>query len=218
MIQYPASLKAVGGAHSGIAPANLLDVQDVDGNNYFWADRAMTALSVLTAAQATYLPWVLSVPSFTFHRSMATDMGSFILQNLSGDSLARDFEKILRKSTLEGAFFVYRLWQSDAEAAWLEVHGTLTVDEVGVDTVSLKGMQLLNPAQDDTPLENYCETCQLQWGGKRCGSAQTSECLYSFQSCQVVERIMVVMNDYEKNYGETTANSPMQVINRSRRI
>lgn len=88
----------------------------------------------------------------------------------------------------------------------------------GVDTAEIKGVQLLNPAQDDTPLEIYCETCQLNWGLARCGSTQPNECLYSYQSCQVVERIMVTMNDYEKNYGETTANTPLTVINRSRRI
>jgi hypothetical protein len=165
-----------------------------------------------------YLPWILSVPQITFHRSLQTDFGNFVLQNLSGNTVSRDFQKIMRSSALEGALFVYRLWQPDAMASWLEVHGTLTVDDVGVDTVSLKGVQLINPAQDDTPLEQYCETCQLQWGGKRCGSQQATECQYSFQTCQVVERIMVALNDYEKNYGETTANTAFRVINRARKI
>ena len=39
MIPYPPSLKAIGGARTGIAPVNLLDVQDVNGNCYFWSDR-----------------------------------------------------------------------------------------------------------------------------------------------------------------------------------
>lgn len=42
-IDYPASLKAVGGARTGIAPVNLLDVQDVNGNLYYWADRRCNA-------------------------------------------------------------------------------------------------------------------------------------------------------------------------------
>jgi hypothetical protein len=169
-------------------------------------------------AASPYLPWLVSVPQFTFHRSLITDMGSFTIQNLSGDTLSRDFEKIARRSALEGALFVYRLWQADAQAAWLEVHGTLTVDDVGVDTVQLKGMQLLNPSQEDTPLENYSETCQLQWGGRRCGATGSTECSYSFATCQVVERIMVAMNNYEKNYGETAANTAQNVINRRRVI
>lgn len=167
---------------------------------------------------APYLPWLLQVPNFSFYRSLQTGTGSFVIQNVSGDTLSRDAEKLLRASAFEGAFFVYRLWQPDAEAAWIEVHGTLTVDDVGVDTLTFKAMALLNPAQDDTPLEIYCETCQLQWAGPRCGSTQPTECSYSFQTCQVVERIMVVTNDYEKNYGEATANTALNVINRRRKI
>lgn len=218
MIEYPPSLLAIGGARTGIAPVNMLDVQTVDGDLYFWSDRPISAPSIVTGASASYLPWLLSVPSFSFHRSLQTDVGSFVVQNLSGDTLSRDFEKYARAEAFEGAFFVYRLWQPDAEAAWLEVHGSLTLEEGATDAAQLKGMQLLNPAQDDTPLEIYCETCQLNWAGKRCGSTQPTECLYSYQSCQVVERIMVAINDYEKNYGETTANTAMKVINRRRKI
>jgi hypothetical protein len=165
-----------------------------------------------------YVPWLIEVPQFTFHRSQVTDMGAFVLQNLSGDSLSRDFEKILRRSTLEGAFFVYRCWQADAEAAWLEVHGTLTVDPAGVDTVNLKCAQLINAAQDDTPLEIYGETCQLQYGGLRCGATGPTECQYSYQTCQQPNRIMVEANSYEKNYGDTGANTAFNIINRRRTI
>jgi len=167
---------------------------------------------------APYKPWLLSVPQISFHRSLQTDVGNFVIQNLSGDTYSRDMEKNLRASALEGAFFAYRLWQPDAQAAWLEVHGLLTVGDVGVDTLTLKGAQTINPAQEDTPLEIYCETCQLNWGQARCGATGPTECQYSYQTCQVVERIMVVLNNYEKNYGETTANTALKVINRRRRI
>ena len=165
-----------------------------------------------------YSPWILTVPELTFHRSAVTDLGSFVLQNLSGDTISRDFEKIMRKSALEGAFFVYRCWQPDAQASWIEVHGKLTVEDVGVDTVTLKGEPAINPAQDDSPLEEFGETCQLQWGKARCGATGATECQYSFQSCQVIERIMAAPNSFEKNYGEAIANVPTQLINRRRRI
>jgi len=165
-----------------------------------------------------YSPWLVEVPGFTFHRSLQTDVGSFVIQNLSGDTLSRDFEKIARRSALEGAMFVYRLWQADAQAAWLEVHGTLTVQSVGVDTVKLKGQPCINPSQHDTPDKILCETCQLQYGGRRCGATSGVECNYSFQTCQVVERIFVILNNYEKNYGEAVANTASNVINRRRKI
>lgn len=165
-----------------------------------------------------YEPWIMSVPQIKFNRSLQTDFGKFVLQNLSGDTLSRDFEKIMRRSALEGAFFIYRLWQPDVRASWIEMHGTFTVDSVGVDTVSLQGSQLLNPAQENTPLEIYCETCQIQWAGRRCGATGSTECQYSFQTCQVVERIMVALNDYEKNYGESLANLSVNPVNRRRKF
>jgi hypothetical protein len=218
MIPFADSLLAVGGARTGIAPVNLLEVQDTNGNNYFWADRKIIAPSELTGANETFLPWLLSAPSFTFNRSAVADVGSFKLQNVSGNTLARDVEVMLRGSTLEGAQFIYRCWQAAAQAAWIEVHGTLTLDPAGVDTAIFKGTDIFASSQDDTPQETYSETCQLQWGGKRCGSTQSTECLYSFQSCQVTERPMIALNDYEKNWGETSANSPVVVINRARRF
>lgn len=217
MIALAPSLLAVGGARTGIAPANLLEVLDVNGNTYFWGSRQLAVIAVMTGVQQTFLPWLLSVPSFTFHRSLVTDSGIFKVQNLSGNTLARDFETKIRASALEGAEFVYRCWQPDAEAAWIEVHGTLTIDDTSPDEADLKGMQMLQPAQDDTPVREFCETCQNDWATAQCGSTQPTECNYSFQSCQVVERIAVVLNDYEKNWGEATANTPIKVINRDRR-
>jgi hypothetical protein len=165
-----------------------------------------------------YIPWLLSVPQFSFHRSLVSDTGEFILQNLSGDMLSRDFEKIVRRSTLEGAMYVYRLWHVEAEEALIEVHGTFSVNDIGPDSAKLTAGPLINAASTDCPLESYCETCQLDWGGVRCASTESTECSYSFQTCQVPRRFMGVLNHYEKNYGEATANTAQNVINRRRRI
>lgn len=237
MIDLAPPLLATGGARTGIAPVNLLDVCDINGNLYYWADRKILAPNAITAAPplpdyggtlstwtppasvlTQYQPWLLGVPQISFHRSLVTDTGAFVLQNLSGDTLSRDFERIARSSALEGAFFIYRCWQPDAAAAWIEVHGTLSIDGADTETGKLKGSQLLNPSQDDTPLEIYSETCQLQWGGVRCGAQGSTECSYSYQSCQMLSRIMCVMNNYETNFGETGANIALNVTNRRRTI
>jgi hypothetical protein len=44
------------------------------------------------------------------------------------------------------------------------------------------------------------------------------ECGYSYQSCQSLSRIMCVMNNYETNFGETVANTALNVTNRRRTI
>lgn len=165
-----------------------------------------------------YKPWLVGVPRITFNRSLQTDIGNFRLQNISGTTRSRDLDALLRSSAIEGALFVYRCWQPDAQAPWIEVHGTLTLENLPPDMGLVKGVQAINPAQDDTPLEEYSETCQWNWGLARCGSTQSTECLYSYPTCQVIERIGVAMNNYEKNYGETTANTPLVTINRARKV
>ncbi len=45
-----------------------------------------------------------------------------------------------------------------------------------------------------------------------------TECKYSFQTCQVPERIFAILNNYEKNYGESLANVAIKTINRRRQL
>jgi len=218
VIVYPQSLQQTIGAKTGIAPAFLLDVEDANGNLYFWASRRISAPSVISGTVQTYLPWILSVPQWTFNRSIQTDMGIIQMQNLSGDTLQRDFEKIMQRTTLEGAIFVYREWLPDAEFAAMEVHGTLSVDDTNPELVMLQCRQLTNPSQDSTPQYSYSEICQWRWSSVQCGSTQSMPCQQSFPTCQVTERIFVIMNNYEKNYGEATANVATNTMNRIRQF
>jgi len=218
MRTYSSTLQAVVGARTGIAPVDLLDVQDSNGNNYYWSSRPISAASVIDGSTQSYLAWILNVGAWTFHRSMQTDMGTIRMQNISGDTLSRDLEKIVRKSALEGALFVYRYYQADAKEAIREVHGTLSVDDSDPTTVSFTCKQLLNPSADPTPQYQYCEICQWRWSSVQCGSTQTTPCQQSYPTCQVTERIFAITNSYEKNFGEATANVATVSMNRMRRF
>jgi hypothetical protein len=220
MISYSPTLQAIVGAKTGIAPVHLLDVEDCNGNFYYWGSWKISAPCVVGLAGATvpYLPWILSVPQWKFYRSMQTDMGNIQIQNLSGDSLQRDFEKTVRASALEGALFVYREWQADAEEAALEVHGTLSINDSDPETAQLQGKQLFNPSSDTAPMYSYSETCQWRWSSVQCGATGPTPCQQSFPTCQVLSRIFVIANSYEKNYGETTANVATAVQNRIRQF
>jgi len=217
MISFPQTLQAVGGARTGLPPVHLLDVQTLNGNQYFWSDRKIGVVSALTAVVVSYLDWLLSAGPFTFNRSMAADSGSFRVQNVSGTTLARDLEVALTASAIEGAMFIYRYWQADAQAAWMQTSGTLTFSGGTPSDATFKTKPLSTPAQKDAPVEQYSETCQLQWAGPRCGSTQPTECQYSFQTCQVIERPMIVLNSFEQNYGEAVSNLVSPVLNRTRR-
>jgi hypothetical protein len=222
MIQYPPQLQYVIASRTGIAPVHLLDVQDTNGNCYYWASRQVVAPSVIVASGGassnTYLPWILGVPQWTFHRSQVTDMGKVVLQNLSGDTLQSDFYKIVRKSALEGAVFVFRRWHDAAQYASREIHGKISVDDSNPNTVPLICTDLINPSQDVAPQYQLCEICQWRWSSVQCGSTQPNPCQNSFPTCQVIERIFVIIDNYEKNYGETTCNVPGTTMNRLRQI
>ena len=197
--------------------AHLFDIQTVEGNLYYWADAALANVPAAitadgTAARVSYQPWILTPPRFSFHRSMQTDTGSFTVQNVSGDTLSRDFERIVRRSAMEGALFVYRYWNPAAEFADREVHGTLSVGNIGTATAELACAQLFS-GQDDMPGEIFTEGCQLVWAEKRCGATGSHECLYSFATCQVPEHYKGLLTTFEKNFGEAIPNLPAQPIN-----
>jgi hypothetical protein len=213
----------------GLTPGDelILELYSGNGETYYTGDASRNPdglvhawISWIDGTPVQYQPWLLSVPEFTFHRSSVTDSGTFVLQNLSGTTLARDMEQIIRAATLEGAMFVYRCWQTDAAAAWLEVHGKFTVPDggVGPDTLTLQASSLSTSADVDAPLLEYSETCQWRWKSPQCAATGAAECGYSYQSCQQIDRVFVVLNSYEKNYGETSANIATKTINRLRRI
>jgi hypothetical protein len=222
LIAYPADRAASGGSRSQIVPVSLLDVQTVDGDIYYWSDRPLSDIPAAitddgSAQVVSYDPWLMSAPTFTFYRSMQTDVGSFSLQNVSGDTIARDFERVTRRGALEGAFFIYRYWNAGGEFAWLEIHGTLSVKGVPSRIAELGAQQLFS-GQDDSPAETYSESCQIVWAEKRCGATGPTECLYSYRTCQVIEHYVGILNNYEKNFAETIAAVPTQVINRRRAL
>ncbi len=227
MISYPPQLQSIAAGRTGIAPPHLLDVLDTNGNIYYWASRRISAPAAIDASSITggdpattvsYLPWVLSVPEWSFHRSLQTDMGAIRLQYLSGDTLQRDFDRIVRSSALEGAFFIYRMWEAAAEWPYLEVHGTLSVTRPDDAIVPLQAKQLLNPSMDVMPQYTYSEVCPWRWGSKQCGSTAASECQHGFPTCQVPERIRVISNSYEKNFGAADANVSVKSMNRLRKF
>ena len=217
----PGPVSVGGRARGGVAPAILLDVQTLAGDTYYWADRTVAGVAAVIPpapglpAVPVYQPWLLGTGTYSFNRSTSTDTGSVTLQNLSGDVLASDFERIVRKATIEGSLYVLRYYQLDLGFAWLEQHGTLTVGDTSRTSASLKLSQLLQ-GQDDTPEQDVSETCQLVWAGKRCGATGPTECLYTYSSCQVPVHFVGIQTAFEVNNPEAIATLPVQTVNRKR--
>jgi hypothetical protein len=215
-------------ARSGIAPALLLDVQTPSGDTYYWSDRplrnivpvippavgGLLTVFSLSGPVVNYVPWLMGSGTLNYNRSTVADTGTLSIQNVSGNVLQRDFERIARRSTLEGSLFVFRYYQVDLAWAWIEQHGTLSCGDAGT-TVPLNLSQLF-AGSDDTPVQQVAETCQLNWAAGRCPSTQPTECLYTYQSCQVPERFVGIQTAFEVNNPAAAANLPTQTINRTR--
>ncbi|MEZ2347431.1 hypothetical protein [Terriglobus sp. RCC_193] len=217
-MDYPARLIAT---RTGVAPADLLDVQLPSGEVLYWANRRITAPSVIVAdggtAENEYLPWLVGVPEFSLVGNMDADTAQFEVQNVTGNSMQRDFERIMQRNVINGALFVYRLWQAGAESAWLEVHGTFDLGSVGI-TAELDGKDIVDASSADTPEFNYGEICPLEYGELRCGATDVTPCQNTFPTCRVPERALVVLTDFEKDYSETIADVSTRYVDRRRKF
>jgi hypothetical protein len=212
-------------ATANVAPALLLDVLTPAGDVHYWSDRRLVGAQCAIGEGGglpydnelvDYQPWLMSAGTLKFYRSMQTDTGNASLQNISGDVLFRDFERIASKYVLEGSLYVLRYYSVDMQWAWIEQHGTLSCGEAGA-TVPLSLVQLF-AGQDDTPEQQVSETCQLNWAEKRCGATGDTEYLYTFQSCQVVERFTGIQTAFEINNPEAAAALALVTINRTRAV
>jgi hypothetical protein len=222
MIAYPENGRGAAGARYSVLPANLVDVQTLDGDIYYWADRPILAPAVITAdgepATVKYSPWLLNRPLLTTHRSMQADRVTFEVQCVSGDTLVPDMDRILRTAAIEGALCIFRIWNAAGEFAWREFHCQLTLDDKDNSKASLIGEQLSASSGQDSLTATYGENCNLTWKEKRCGATGDTECLYSFATCQVPERYQGVLVNFEPNLTDAVTSLPTTTINRRRRI
>ncbi|ACO33625.1 MULTISPECIES: hypothetical protein [Acidobacterium] len=219
MIPYSQALQSVIGTRSGIAAVHLLDVQDPNGNCYYWASQAISAPSVITPngqpATNAYVPWVLGVPKLQFHRSQRADTITLVLQNLSGDTLQTDFERIVTKNALTGSLICYRRWHAAAEDSSREFHAKIE-SLVGVKKVTITAGPIDNESEDITPQYQLGEICQWRWSSPQCGSTQPTPCQQSFPTCQVLSRFSGITNNFEKNFGEALAQVQTKTMQRIR--
>ena len=163
-------------AKTGIAPIGLLDILAGDGSAYHFGTKPIVMDPMLTGTQPswssrfhrgysdfgyneTYQPWLLTAGPFHFSRSMQADVGSFTIQNISGDSVRRDVSDMLINAAFEGALCVFREWNVEAASVEFEFHGRLTVLGIGEDVVELGTEQRFNASNYQAPPDQYNEKC-----------------------------------------------------------
>jgi phage-related protein len=154
----------------GFIPILLLDVQTLDGTIFYFSNGGGSYPSAFTGASVDYGVHVVGIDGFNSNRSMRTDGGSIILQNLSGNTIVRDVALAFDVREWEGALAVLRFWKLEMNAAaetWVGVLGEPQVDEAEV-TIAMGG--LMDPNTDTVPIFSMTEQCMWRYKSAQCGS------------------------------------------------
>lgn len=174
-------LKNQGGS---CAPIALLDIQTLDGTQYFWSDYEGTYLSEMTGAQQFYSGWVKTCAPYQLARDLTTNAGSLTLQNLSGNTIDRDVAAALENHEFEGALCVMRLWLPLFDAALREFHCYMSEQNPVEDEASFRLLQLFDPAQYDIAGDVIQQACTRRFKAIDCGSTGSATvCDKLFATC-----------------------------------
>ncbi|MGH9579370.1 MAG: hypothetical protein ACRD2R_00125, partial [Terriglobales bacterium] len=178
---------------AGWAPVVLVDLELVNGTRLYWSDFAGSYPKKLGGpGNAAYSAWLKNAGPFRLSRSLRTDAGDLVVQNLSGNTIDRDVLKLVKDNEFEGALVVVRFWHELLAASLMEFHGSLT--EVSGDEQEVRGriLQLLDTSQMDLPQDEFSEQCTWRYKSAQCGSAGSAvSCPKDFASCQDATRAAV---------------------------
>jgi hypothetical protein len=229
----PSPLAQIMSATSGVVPVQLLDVVALDGTSYHWASCPLTSVAPVLTGNAptwatlegitnwdqTYLPWLLTAGPFHLARSLQADIGDFIIQNLSGNSVARDLSTIVTASTFEGALFVYREWNLEAQQVEFEFHGRLSIVAISEQQAEFAAEQLFNGSNYPAPDRLYSEICPWVEYSPQCAAPSTAPaCQQTYVTCQQICRFGGVLNSYAIDMTQTIADVSARAVVRARQV
>jgi phage-related protein len=170
-------------------PILLLDIQTLDGSQYFLSDYEGNFLSKLTGLTQFYSAWIKSGCNFTRTRDMTTNAGDLTLQNISGNTIDRDVAAALKNHEFEGAYAVTRLWVPLLDVAIDEFHCALSEQNPKEDEAAFRQLQLFDPTQYFVASDVEAETCTWRFKSAQCGSTGTAtSCLKRLIDCQDATR------------------------------
>ena len=171
---------------SGFASIALLDVQTVDGTQYFWSDNNYNQFpNEFSGALTTYSPWLKQVGPITLQKSFQADAGDIVLQNLSGNSIDRDVSSAVLAHEFEGALAVLRLWLPLFGGTFFQFHGYLSEQQPGEEEAVFRMLQLSDWTEFNIAEDVVSELCTWRYKSVQCGSTGTAtSCPKRLTDCQ----------------------------------
>jgi hypothetical protein len=171
-------------------PVVLLDIQTLDGAQYFWSDYEGSYPTKFTGAMQFYNGWIKSGCNFTRTKDMTSNAGDLLLQNISGNTIDRDVAAALKNHEFEGAYAVTRLWIPLLDVAIDEFHCSLTEQNPKEDEAGARELQLFDPTQFVIAGDVEVETCTFRFKSLQCGSTGSATgCPKRLIDCQDATRL-----------------------------
>jgi hypothetical protein len=179
-----AALKQQGGRSQIVT---LVDIQTRDGSLFYYTDYAGVYPKVLGAAGSiAYVDRVKSAGPLRYSRSLRTDGGDLVLDNVGGNTIDRYTATELKGREFEGAICVLRLWLMPLDAVIHEFHGTLTDQESDEEQATFRLRQLIDGGEYDVPTDTVSEGCTWRYKSAQCGSVNAAAtCNKTFADCTV---------------------------------
>ena len=231
----PGSLAGLIGSATGPAPIGLLDVVRTNGDSFHWANAPFTTAPIYTGNTPSplpaaallspppvwdnyYFPWLLNADGMHFYRTIQADSATFVVQNISGNSIGRDVAAQLRAATFEGALFAFRIWYPAAQAAGFEYHGRLSVTGAGEMQCQFGTSPLFDESNYDGNPYEYSETCQWTYAHPGCDDTTDNPCQNTYSTCRQTNRFLGVLNTFQINLGNGDSLAQIQTaaVNRMR--
>ena len=168
----------------GAAMVLLLDLSLYDGSNFYWSNYAGSYPARITAGNQNYSPWIKSAGPFRITRTLTTDAGDIVCQNLSGNTVERDVSKLLRDHEFEGALAILRFYYSEAEASLFELHGKLSEPNPKETEFKFRILDLFDTSGIACPQYYYQSSCLWRYKSAQCASAgSATSCPKDYASC-----------------------------------
>jgi phage-related protein len=171
----------------------LLDLETIDGTIYYWSDAAGNFPVALGAGpNADYSPWLMSAGPVTRSRALDTDAGDIVVQNLSGNTLARDLASAIANHEFEGSLAVLRFWNPATQAVEYEQHGSLSEQAPDEQQATFRLLQLMDSSMFAVPADDYAELCSWRFKSPQCGSTgDATVCDKRYATCADVHHAAV---------------------------
>lgn len=171
-------------------PILLVDIQTLDGTQYFWSDYEGMFPAKMVGGNQFYNGWIKSGCNFTRTRDMTSNAGDLLLQNLSGNTIDRDVAAAIKNHEFEGAYAITRIWVPLLDVAIDEFHCSLTEQNPKEDEAGARELQLFDPSQFVIAGDVQVETCTFRFKSAQCGSTGSATfCPKRLVDCQDATRL-----------------------------